>query len=161
MLFRNENPNLGPASTVNEVALTATSVVTTQGSDLKPPTREFITLPLSAASALSGWLFVAPWKCQILGARFNSTTAGISTLAVEKIAADSIAPAAPNGTTIVNVLSTTVALTNTANTRLSVGPSTASGAAVLNPGDQLAYFIAATPTGLAGGILQVEISQLG
>lgn len=160
-LFRDENPALGAQTSVKELSGygTGNPIV----SYFKPGTREILSIPLSATSPTTQWIFQAPWACQVVAAHFNSTTAGAaSTLTVEKIMADAIAPAAANGTTIINVLASTVSLASTANTRVNVGPSAAAGSpSILNAGDQLAIFISATPTGLAGAYLQVEIVQIG
>lgn len=161
MLFKNENPILGPSTQVTERSGYGAGNPVTK--TLKPITREILTFQVPAAAGAAGyWIFQAPWKCQVLGAHFNCTVAGLSTATVEKIAADAVAPAAANGTTIVNVLSSTIPLNPTANTRANFTPSTVSAAAsVLNPGDQLAVFVAGAATGLVGGNLQVEIAQIG
>lgn len=163
-LFRNENPNLGPLTTVNEIALVGTSNTTTGSNNFKPSTREIFSVPLVAASSTTGYIFQAPWSCQVVGIHFNCTTAAAAgVLSVEKIVGDAVAPAAANGTTIVLLTAATATLSGfTANTRQNLALSVAAGSPlVLNAGDQLAYFLSAAPTSLVGGMVQIEIAQLG
>lgn len=164
MLFRNENPNLGPLTTVNEIALTSTSSVTVASSNLKPGTREIISVPLIAAGgANSQWVFQAPFACQVVAIRFNGTVVGAaSNLSIEKITADGLAPAAANGTTIVLLTAAVFALnTFTPNTRANLALSAVTSANLLNAGDQIALFVSAASTGLLGAMVQIEIAQIG
>ena len=160
-IFKNENPVLGAKTALTEYSGYGSG--NPKAASYKPTTREIIQVPIQAASALSQWVFQAPWKCQVLGAHFNCTTAGAAvTATVEKIMADGVAPAAANGTTIINVLASTVPMNPTANTRANFAPSTAAGSpAILNAGDQLAVFLSGAPTALVGGLLQIEIAQIG
>src|SRR5271157_4123936 len=69
-LFRNESPNLGPATTVQEAS--GFGAGTPLISNYKPTTRQFVEAGFDGvrnAAALTGWLFVAPWKCQIISAK--------------------------------------------------------------------------------------------
>jgi hypothetical protein len=161
-LFRNENPNLGSTTTVQELSGygTGTPVV----NNFKPGTREVLSVPLAAASALTQYIFQAPWQCQVVGIRYNCTTAAAAgVLSVERIIGDTVAPAAANGTTIILLTAATATLSGfTANTRQNLALSTAAGSPlILNAGDQVAYFLSAAPTSLVGGDLQIEIAQIG
>jgi hypothetical protein len=165
-LFRNEGPNLGPGTTVYELSGYGTG--TPIANNFKPSTREIFSWNMSAlanaAGNLSGYIFQAPWSCQVVGVHFNCTTAAAAgVLSVERIIGDTVAPGAANGTTIILLTSATMTLSGfTANTRQNVALSTAAGSPlILNPGDQLAYFLSAVPTSLVGGLLQIETQQLG
>ncbi len=161
-LFRDENPALGPTTQVKE--LSGYGAGTPVVSYFKPSTREFASYTnLVAASPTSNYLWVAPWACQIVGVHFNClTAASAGVLSVEKITADSVAPAAANGTTIVLLTAATATLSGfAANTRQTLALSAVSGAVTLAAGDQLAYFLSTAATSLVGGILQVEIAQIG
>lgn len=163
-LFRNENPNLGPLTTVNEVALSNVSNTTTVSNNFKPSTREIISVPLAAASATSAYVYQAPWQCQVVGIHFNATTAASAgVLSVERIIGDSVAPAAANGTTIILLTAATATLSGfTANTRQNLALSVAAGSPlILNAGDQIAYFLSTAATALVGGNLQIELAQIG
>jgi len=161
-LFRNENPNLGPQTTLQELSGYGSGNPIAQ--NFKPGTREVISIPIAAASALTQYIFQAPWTCQIVGIRYNCTTAaGAGVLSVERIIGDSVAPAAANGTTIILLTASTATLSGfAANTRQNFALSVAAGSPlVLSAGDQIAYFLSAAPTSLVGGVIQIEIAQIG
>lgn len=160
MLFKNENPVLGASTKLTEFS--GYGAGQPKSNAFKPTTREVLTFQVPQ-SGTAFWIFQAPWKCQVVAAHFNCTTTGAAvTATVEKIQADGIAPAAANGGTIVNVLSSTIPMNPTANTRANFTPSTAAGSpAVLNAGDQLAVFLSGATTTLVGGNLQVEVVQIG
>ncbi len=166
MLFRNENSVLGPSSQINEFGTLSTNS-TLVSNNFKPVSREMLEIQFSATinagANLSGYVYLAPWACQVVGVRYNCTVAaGAGVLSIEKINADSVAPAAANGTTIVLLTAATMTLSGfTANTRQNPALSTASGALLLNAGDQIAFFLSAVPTSLVGGNVQVELVQLG
>jgi hypothetical protein len=165
-LFRNESPNLGATTTVQE--LSGYGAGTPLVSNFKPGTREILNLQLSAtinaAGFLSGYLFQAPWTCQVVGVHYNCTTAaGAGVLSLERIIGDTVAPGAANGTTIILLTGATMTLSGfTANTRQNVALSSAAAAPlVLNAGDQIAWFLSAVPTSLVGGSVQIELVQIG
>ncbi len=165
MLFRNENPNLGPSTQINELGTLGTNS-TLVSNNFKPTSREFVTVTqLAAASLASDWIYQAPWACQIIAVRANFTVTSTSgTLNIVKVTADAIAPAtADNSTTVRNIVSAPLSLSGTANTRVNgVMNSAASGLPTfLNAGDQLAYQLAGTLTGLVGLTFQVEYTQIG
>ena len=165
-LFRDEGPALGAGTLLKEVSgFGAGNPVTNY---FKPQTREYVTqFPLTATSATSGWLFVAPFKCQVLSAKVVYTTAGGAAAAVQVVnipqAKQPLVPStAADGTNAIAQLSSAIALTGAANTVFAGTLSAAAGSPnVINAGDMLAYQLSGTLTGLAGGYLQVEISQLG
>src|SRR5882724_941870 len=128
MLFRNENPVLGPLSQVNEQG-TLASNATLVSNNFKPTSRHIFSIPLVAASSLTAYLFQAPWQCQIVAIRYNCTTAASAgVLSVERIIGDSVAPAAANGTTIILLTGATATLSGfTANTRQNLALSVAAG----------------------------------
>lgn len=161
-LFRDENPALGPTTSVKE--LSGYGAGNPVVSYFKPSTREFVTINLQAASPLTQYLFQAPWAAQVVGVHYNCTTAAAAgVLSVERIIGDTVAPAAANGTTILLLTAATMTLSGfAANTRQNVALSTAAGSPlILNPGDQIAYFLSAAPTSLVGGNLQIELAQIG
>lgn len=161
-LFRDENPALGPTTSVKELSGygSGNPVV----NYFKPGTREIIAVTISTATQhATGWVFQAPWKCQVVAVHENHTVASTSgTMDVVRIQADAVAPATANGTTIISMLTAPMSTAGTANTRQNLALSTASGSPlVLNAGDQLAFVTAGTATGYAGGVIQVEIAQIG
>jgi hypothetical protein len=167
MIFLGEFPVLGPKTLVQEVSGYAGSNYPAAGQPslqaFKPTTREPVQAALTATST-SGYMFQAPWQCQVIGIHYNCTTVGgASNLSVERIIGDTVAPGAANGTTIILLTSAVLAVAGaTANTRQNLALSTAAGSPlILNAGDQIAYFLSAAPTGLVGGLIQVEIAQLG
>ncbi len=171
-LFRDESPALGRLTTLAEISGYAGSGYPAAGEPLqnyyKPTTREIIDIQfnavINAGSNLTGYIYQAPWQCQVVGVRYNCTTAaGAGVLSLERIIGDSVAPAAANGTTIILLTAATMTLSGfAANTRQNVALSTATGSPlILNAGDQLAYFLSAVPTSLVGGNVQIEIVQLG
>lgn len=162
MLFRNENTVLGPTSQINEFG-TLASNSTLVSNNFKPTSREVLSFPIPASAVLTQWVYQAPWQCQVVAVRINWAvqSTGASNLSVEKIATDTVAPAASNGTTIVLLTNAVISMQGTANTRQNIALSTASGALTLNAGDQIALFASATLVGLVGANLQIEIAQLG
>lgn len=164
MLFKNENPVLGPTSQITELGLTSTSSTALATNSFKPTSREIIDVPvIAAAGANSQWVYKAPWACQVLAIRFNGTVVGAaSNLSVEKINTDGVAPAAANAGTIVLLTNAVFALnTFTPNTWANIALSTASGALNLNAGDGIALFVSAASTGLLGAVVQIELAQIG
>lgn len=169
-LFKNENPVLGPATQESELSgySGAGAGYTIQNQAFKPTTRELVDIQfnatINAGSNLTGYVYQAPWKCQVIGIRYNCTAAAAAgVLSLERIIGDSVAPAAANGTTIILLTSAVMTLSGlAANTRQNVALSVAAGQpTVLNAGDQIAYFLSAVPTSLVGGNVQLEIVQLG
>lgn len=161
-LFRDENPVLGPSTQVKE--LSGYGAGNPVVNYFKPCTREIIDFTMSsAAQHTTGWVFQAPWKCQVVGIHENHTVASTSgTLDIVKIQADGVAPAAANGTTIISQLTAPMSTAGAANTRQNLALSTASGSPlVLNAGDQLAVVSGGTNTNYAGGSVQIEVSQIG
>lgn len=166
-LFRDENPALGPTTQVKELSGYGTGTPTV--TYLKPMTREMVDFQLSiitnpSGTSLVGYVYEAPWKCQVIAARANYSTAAVASTTVDviRIQADGVAPATANGTTLISMLAAPISLASAANTRHEAALSTAAGAPlVLNAGDQLVYVINQAPTGLAGCNVQVEISQIG
>ena len=169
-LFRNENPNLGPATTVNEIGLTSASSSAVAASNFKPTTREMVDFQYNATSHAAGgaqYIYVAPWSCQVVAIRHNLSVVSTSgVIAVQKINADAKPPVIFASADANRINLTTAAIDLSAggvgaNTRNNVALSTAAGALVLNPGDQIGVFISGTLTGLVGASLQVEVTQLG
>lgn len=160
-LFRNENPSLGPSTTVQE--LSGYGAGNPIASNFKPGTREIIDIYLAPAGTITQWAFQAPWACQIVGLRLNWTvqSTGASNLSIVRVTADALAPQAANGTTVILQTSAVVSLQGTANTRQNLTLSTATGSpTVLNAGDQIGLFSSATAAGLVAN-LQIEIAQIG
>jgi hypothetical protein len=165
MLFLGEFPVLGPNTKVQELSGYAGAPAGNPVLNaFKPGTREVISVPLVAAATFSQYIFQAPWLCQVVGIRVNFTvqSTGAANMSIERIIGDTVAPGATNGTTIILLTNAVVTLQGTANTRQNVALSVAAGSPlVLNAGDQIALFNAATSAGLVGGYVQIEIAQIG
>src|SRR5271156_2022363 len=160
--FRDESPALGRLTTVAEISGYAGSNYPAGGEPLqnyyKPTTREVLDVQFSVllnpSTNLTGYVYQAPWQCQVVGIHYNCTTAaGAGVLSIERIIGDSVVPAAANGTTIILLTASTATLSGfAANTRQNLALSTAAGSPlVLNAGDQIAYFLSTSPTALVGG----------
>jgi hypothetical protein len=161
-LFRDEAPVLGQAIQVKELSgYGAGNPVTNY---FKPTTRELVDVTMQAAGQhVTQWIYQAPWKCQVVAIHENHTVASTSgTIDVVRIQADGIAPAAANGTTIISMLTAPMSTAGAANTRQNLALSTASGnPLILNAGDQLAVVAGGSSVNYAGGVVQIEITQLG
>jgi hypothetical protein len=164
-LFRNESPNLGAATTVQE--LSGFGAGNPIANNFKPTTRQFVETNLDAvrntASQLTGWLFCAPWKCQIVQAKVVSEVSATSSATVQvftvPVASQPVAPA--SGNQVFSAAQQLSSSTLTANTVFLQVLTTSASNLVLNAGDLVGYVLSATPTGLVGGLLQLEIVQLG
>jgi hypothetical protein len=153
-LFKGESPNLGAVSTVNEPVLSL---------DVKPQTIEVLVGgPYAAASATGEWLLIgAPTACQVVGVRANFTvTSSSGTLAVRKITADAIAPDASAGATCIELLSGTMSLAGTANTKVAGALSATASALQLAVGDRIGLKLAGTLTGLVGLVVEVDLIKI-
>lgn len=164
-LFSNESPILGANTTIKEVGLGGASNTSLISSNYKPVTREVVSALLDvtkSSGALNGWLFVAPWKCQVMGVRFVCSVVANSTQTVQVYSLPVASqPAAPSTGNVVTAAATPIGSGATANTVAFSALSTTLANTVLNTGDLLGYVVSATPTSLVGGVLQVEIQQLG
>jgi len=164
MLFKGEFPVLGPTSQIQENGTLASNTTLVLNS-FKPTSREFVTVTqLAAASLANEWIYTAPWACQVVAVRCNFTVTSTSgTLNIIKITGDTIAPStADNAGTVRNIVNAPLSLSGVANTRVNGVMNTASGnPTVLSAGDQLAYQLAGTLTGLVGLTFQVELAQIG
>ena len=159
-LFRNENPNLGPSTSVQELSGYGSGQPV--ANNYKPTTREVISAVIPITAASSGtYIFQAPWACQVLAIHMNATviSTGAATALVEKITADGVAPAA-SGTSIVPLHTAVDVHGLTVNTRINVTLVTTAASLLMAAGDQLAIFTSASTVGLAGYV-QVEVAQLG
>lgn len=116
----------------------------------------------AAAQHVTQYFYQAPWACQVIAVHENHTVASASgTLDVVKIIGDGQAPTSTYNATSVKVLNAgAMSTAGTANTRQNLA-LVAGSAVILNAGDQLALVAAGSATGYAGGIVQVEIQQLG
>ena len=162
-LFRDEAPALGQSFQVKELSgYGAGNPITNY---FKPTTRELVDVTMQAAGQhVTQWVYQAPWKCQVVAIHENHTAASAAgTLDVVRIQADGVVPAAANGTTIISMLTAPMSTAGAANTRQNLALSTAAGSPlILNAGDQLAVVSGAGSTvGYAGGVVQIEITQLG
>lgn len=160
-LFRDEGPQLGPNTTLQENSGYGTGTPITNY--FKPCTRELVDVTMqTAAQHITQWVYQAPFKCQIVGIHENHTVASSSgTLDIVKIVSDAVAPAAANGTTIITMLTTPMSTAGAANTRQNLALSAAAGSPlILNAGDQLACVAGGSNTSYVGSV-QIEIAQLG
>lgn len=160
-LFRNENPNLGPTTTVQE--LSGFGAGNPVANNFKPTTREMVDVTMQAAAQhVTQYLYQAPWACQVIAVHENHTVASASgTLDLVKIIGDGQAPTSTYNATSVKLLNAgPMSTAGTANTRQNLA-LVAGSAVLMNAGDQLAIVASGTATGYAGGIVQVEIAQIG
>lgn len=163
-LFRNENPNLGPLTTIQELAGFGSG--NPIASNFKPISRGIVVSTPIAAASVPSFLFIAPWACQVVSIKATYTTAGGASAAIQltKVLQAAL-PTAPNtavGAGVIALTSATIPLTGTANTTLVGALSTASGSpTVLAAGDQIGFILSGTLTGLVNLIIQVELSQIG
>lgn len=165
-LFRDENPYLGPTTVEKELGITG---VTAANESIyqyfKPTTRQFVNLEFDGvrnAGALTGWLFVAPWKCQVVSGRVvqevSATAAATIQCYLVPVASQPEAPA--SGNAVFATAQQLSSVTATANTVFFETINTTATSNTLNPGDMLGYTISAAITSTVGGLLQVEIIQL-
>jgi len=161
-IFRNENPNLGSVTTVNETALTSASMTATATSDLKPTTREIFNFPIVAAT-IAQYLWVAPWKCQIKAIRFiGGTVVANSTQTIQPVVTPVASqPAAPSSGTALTAAAIPVGSGSTANQPAAAALSATTSVLTLNPGDLIGMTISGALTALVGGVLQIEVAQIG
>jgi hypothetical protein len=165
-LFRNENPILGPQTGLTELSGFGTG--TPVSAVYKPTTREILSFQQGSATVPSAaqYVFVAPWQCQVLAMKTTFSTASSSgTLDLRKVIQSAL-PLAPstaaNGSTVFELLASTLSLSGTANTTGVASLTTASGSPlILQAGDQLALLFGGTLTGLVGSYTQIEIAQIG
>lgn len=163
-LFRNENPNLGPQTTLAELSGFGSGQPTL--SNFKPTTREIIVSSPIAAASVPNFLFIAPWACQVVSIKATYTTAGGASAAIQLTKVlQSALPTAPNtavGASVIALTSATIPLTGTANTTLVGTLSTAAGSpTIMAAGDQIGYILSGTLTGLVNLVIQVELAQIG
>lgn len=163
-LFKGENPVLGAATLEAELSGQGAGQPTLNY--YKPTTREFLDLQANAvtitASQLDGWMFRAPWKCQIIAANAIAVTPATSSMTIQfytvPVASQPEGPASGN-----QVLASALNLDSglVANTVQALTLATTAANLILNPGDLLGFSASGAATGLVGGNIQVEIVQLG
>lgn len=164
-LFKNENPVLGPGTVEAELSGTGAGQPTLNY--YKPTTRQVVDLQMDAvklvAGNLTGWLFRAPWKCQIVQATAVAQTLSSNASATVQLYTVPVASQPENPSSGNQVLSAALNLDSglVANTVSGLTLATTSANLILNPGDLLGYNVAAAATALVGASLQVEIVQLG
>lgn len=159
-LFRNENPALGPSTTVQELA--GYGAGNPVASNFKPTTRETLQVYVPTTAASSGtYFFQAPWACQVVAIHFNCSviSTGAATGLIEKITADAVAPAA-SGTSIAGLHTALDIHGATVNTRVNITLTSTAASLLMNAGDQLALFTSASTAGISG-YFQVEVVQIG
>lgn len=162
MIFRNENPSLGPSTTVQE--LSGFGAGNPVANNYKPATRHIVNVPALVAASTSQFVFIAPWACQVLSVKATFSTASSSgTLQLVKVAQSAL-PVAPgtadNGTTILDQCTGTLSLAGTANTTVA-GTLKGGATNVMAAGDQLSIRLGGTLTSLANCLVQVELAQIG
>lgn len=168
-LFRNENPALGPSTTLQELSGYAGNPVGGPVlNNYKPTTREFVDIPLNAvtitATQLAGYAFRAPWACQVLAIQAIAATPATSSMTIQLYKCPvSAQPVAPGGAGSVQLMASALNLDSglVANTSASQALATTASSLVLAAGDQITYVASGAATGLIGGNLQIEIAQLG
>lgn len=160
-LFKDENPQLGAQTTERELSGfgSGNPVV----NYYKPQTREILPILGIVAATAAEYVFIAPYACQVIAVRFTASTASSAgTLQLFKTPQASLPAAPPTSASgnVVALFSAAVALSATSNTAVSAAPTVAS-AAILAAGDQLSINLGGTLTSLAGGLLQIELAQIG
>lgn len=165
MLFRNESPALGAATTEQELSAWGSgqeaSATALNSNNYKPTTRE----PLSAvlqATQLTNWMFRAPWTCTVISASVVLETPNTTATTLQAYIVPSASqPEAPSsGNQVFAAAQQLSSATATANTVFVQTLTTSVKNLVLQPGDLLGYTISGASTGLIG-LLQVEIVQVG
>lgn len=162
-LFVGENPVLGPSTVEGELSGYAGNPAGAPALNFyKPTTREPLQLTFASGNT-TGWIFRAPWKCQVIQvsmvAEVAATAAATMQLYTVPVASQPEAPSSGNA-----ILSSAQALSSnafTANTVFVQTLTTSTSLLTMNPGDLLGYNISAAITALVGGLVQVEIIQLG
>jgi hypothetical protein len=169
-LFRNEAPALGLGTTLQETSGYAGNPAGAPVvNNYKPTTREFIDLQANAATitatnGVSGYMFTAPWACQVVGIKAVAATPASSSMTIQfykcPVASQ---PVAPGGTGSVQLLASALNLDSglVANTVAVQTLSTTASSLQLAAGDVITYVASGAATGLNGGLIQVEIVQLG
>lgn len=163
-LFRNENPALGPSTTVQELSGQGAGQPT--ANNYKPTTRQIVETNFDGvrnAGALTGWLFIAPWKCQIISAKVVAEVSATASATLQAYTLPVASqPAAPNsGNQVFSAAQQLSSSTLTANTVFAQTLATTSANLILNPGDMIGYTLSAAITAVVGGLLQIEVVQLG
>jgi len=165
-LFRNESPNLGATTTVQE--LSGFGAGNPVANNYKPTTRQFVEggfdgVRNGSAATLTGWLFIAPWKCQIVQAKVIAEVSATAsaTLQCYTVPVASQPEAPSSGNQIFSAAQQLSSSTLTANTVFAQVLATTATNLILNPGDMIGYTISAAITALAGGLVQIEVVQLG
>lgn len=163
-LFRGENPALGAATTEAELSGFGAGQPTLNY--YKPTTRQIVETGFDGvrnAGALTGWLFIAPWKCQIVQAKVVTEVSATAsaTLQAYTVPVASQPEAPSSGSQVFSAAQQLSSSTLTANTVFAQTLATTSANLILNPGDMIGYTISAAITAVVGGLLQIEVVQLG
>lgn len=166
-LFTGENPVLGPSTTEAELSGYAGNPAgAPQVNFYKPTTREILSQNFDGvrnAAALTGWIYRAPWKCQIVQvsmlAEVAATAAATMALYTVPVASQPEAPS--SGQLILTAAQALSSNSFTANTVFVQTLTTSTSYLTMNAGDLLGYTISAAITAVVGGLLQVEVIQLG
>lgn len=166
-LFKDENPALGAQTTEKELSgFGAGSPVVNY---YKPLTRSFVDLSFDAVKTptgnLLGWLFVAPWKCQIVQAKVvmdvSATASQTLQLYTLPVASQPVTVAGTGSAQIFSVAQSLSSATLAAGVVATTPLTTTAASLIMNPGDLLGYVLSGVITGVTGGLCQVEIIQLG
>lgn len=166
MLFKDESPALGATVSVKELSGVGAGQPTVNY--YKPTTRQFIPIEFDSvkltSGTLTGWAFRAPWKCQVIAAEIVAVTPSTTSVTVQcytvPYASQPEAPA--SGNAIFAAAQNVSSATLTANTVVQVAlETTTSTYLTMNPGDLLGFVFSGTSTGISGGLLQVEVVQIG
>lgn len=166
-LFRNEAPQLGLGTTLQETSGYAGNPAGSPAVNAyKPTTRQIVESGFDGvrnAGALTGWLFVAPWQCQIVAAKVvtevSATAAATIQAYVVPVASQPEAPS--SGNQVFSAAQQLSSSTLTANTVFAQTLTTSTKNLILNAGDMIGYTISAAITSVIGGLLQIEVVQLG
>lgn len=177
-LFRDENPALGQQVSAAEVSGYGPVSGSTPSvrNYFKPTTRETIQY-YSLVAPVSGtgtFVFIAPWQCQVVALRATAITAsGTPSLEIRRFTQAGL-PLAPttaaNGTTVIELLTTPLLVSTTANTTVQatqypIGTPglvlVAANGQIFQPGDQLSLVFGGTITTTTGLLVQIELAQIG
>jgi hypothetical protein len=162
-LFRNEAPNLGFGTTLQELSGYAGNPVGAPVvNNYKPITRVCVEKAFTGSDT-TGWLFRAPWQCQIIQVSLIAEVAATATAALQlytvPVASQPEAPS--SGLAVFTAAQAISSASFTANTVFVQTLTTVATHLLLNPGDLLGYNFSAAITAVVGGLMAIEFVQLG
>lgn len=164
MLFKGEFPVLGPATSIQELSGVGSGLPVLNA--YKPITREIVNQSINVLSNttgnLTGFLWRAPWQAAIIQIGFIAEVkASVSTtLQIYKVPYASQPEAISSGATLLAAaLNIDTGIVN--DTWIFPALTATAASLQFGAGDLLGFVLSTSPTSLAGGLLQVELQQIG